>query len=102
MGRLLDVVKRHSFVSLGGSLLSFGVDARSCVLLAGNYLVEIDPAALLVADGALKSAKAGVLECSVQHTRIRSILPSVFLVQEPDRGLLEGILTGTEELGVVI
>lgn len=88
-------------LALGGGLLGLGVAALNGLLLTRHDLVKVDPAALLVTDGALEASESGLVEAFLVDARIGGVLLLAHL-QESDGSLLEGVLTSPEELGVVV
>ena len=74
MGRLLDVFRVLSLRLSGRLLGGLGVRALDRLVLAGDMLVEVDPASLLVANGALERAQLGVLKLSSLSAKIGGIL----------------------------
>ena len=74
MRRLLHVLRVLS-LGLGGGLLgSLGVATHGSFILPRHQLVKVDPAALLIADGAFKGAQSRVLKLDFLDAGVGCVL----------------------------
>ena len=99
----LELLCGSSWLAALGWCLGLAFGSSVLRLLLWHDLVEVDEAALLVTDERLKLSELSRVKFNLLRVDWSTLLLSLgLLVDKPDGSLLEWILAGSEELGVVV